>query len=56
MNMDGGMADTKMISGSGDGAEGRRHRVKLLMGELTKAVDGKRPTNGVPYIPFRLGQ
>ena len=31
MNADGGMANTEMVSGTGDSAEGRRHQIGVVM-------------------------
>ena len=55
-DMNSGVANAEMVGGSWDRTEGGRHQIGVVIGELTGAVDGERPANGVPYIPSRLGQ
>ena len=55
-----GAAPAVLVLSSWNGASRHRHGVRVSGGskevEITEVVDGERLTNGVPYIPSRLGQ
>ena len=54
-DVDGSMANPKIVGGTRDSAEGRRHLSKCDGKEITGVVDGELLANGVPYIPLQLG-
>ena len=51
-----GTTNTEVVDSARDSTRRRRHCMVVMQEGITKAVDGERPANGVPYIPSQLGQ